>query len=145
MDALSHGNWDPLVNVTNVMRQPLQCGSLMSSCNMASNSKSPCPTPPEVLGDRQGARGRQSLNFWEAGARSPSGFALGSDKAEVLQAHRIPLETWSWKLHNHLAPVLGALPSAIASLGTEEAPGPSPTRPHSDARGWSAGWHPQEA
>ena len=46
------------------------------------------PTPPEGLGDGRGAQGRQSLNFREAGAGSPSGFALGRDKAEVLQAQR---------------------------------------------------------
>lgn len=83
------------MNVTNVKQQPLQCGSLMSSCSMASNSERPCPTPPEGLGDGRGAQGRQSLNFREAGAGSPSGFALGRDKAEVLQAQRISLGTWS--------------------------------------------------
>ena len=143
MDALSCGNWEPLVNVTNVMWQPLQCGSLVSSCNMASNSKRPCPTPPEVLGDGRGAQGRQSLNFWEGWRGEgvfPSGFPLGRDQAEVLQAHRIPLETWSWKLHNHLPLCWEPSPQLLWEGRRHLALVPQdPPVMHE----WFAGWHPQ--
>ena len=76
--------WEPLLNVTNVTRQPLQRGSLAFSCNTISNSKSSCPTPPEVPGDGRDAQGRQPSNFrevrglpqclrWEASRRKCSG------------------------------------------------------------------------